>query len=169
MKYLGDYAEDYTALNTGFNTHKADGTPIALVSGAVCVYKANSITQSTAGITLATDFNSIVGLNNILVDLSTDSFYTTANDYKIVLNSGIVDSKSVAGTIIAEFSIQNRFNVSATSIRTEIDNNSVQLSGIVADTNELQTDFHTGGRLDIKLDEAKNTGVLKVWNGTGWV
>lgn len=53
-------------------------------------------------------------------------------------------------------------------IRQEMDSNSTQLTAIVADTNELQTDFHTGGRLDVKLDEAKNTGVLKVWNGTTW-
>jgi hypothetical protein len=41
---------------------------------------------------------------------------------------------------------------SAASIRAEIDANSTQLAAIVADTNELQTDWVNGGRLDLLLD-----------------
>ncbi len=37
-------------------------------------------------------------------------------------------------------------------IRTEIDSNSTQLAAIIADTNELQTDWANGGRLDNILD-----------------
>jgi hypothetical protein len=40
----------------------------------------------------------------------------------------------------------------AAAIRTEIDSNSTQLADIVADTNELQTDWANGGRLDSILD-----------------
>ena len=36
--------------------------------------------------------------------------------------------------------------------RTEIDSNSTQLTAIVADTNELQTDWANGGRLDLIVD-----------------
>jgi len=39
-----------------------------------------------------------------------------------------------------------------TQIRQEIDSNSTQLAAIVADTNELQTDWANGGRLDLLLD-----------------
>ena len=39
-------------------------------------------------------------------------------------------------------------------IRAEIDSNSTQLAAIVADTNELQTDWANGGRLDLLLDSA---------------
>jgi len=39
-----------------------------------------------------------------------------------------------------------------TQIRQEIDSNSTQLAAIVADTNELQTDWANGGRLDVILD-----------------
>lgn len=53
-------------------------------------------------------------------------------------------------------------------IRSEIDSNSTQLSAIVADTNELQTDWANGGRLDLLLDASIPTGVVKVYNGTGW-
>lgn len=37
-------------------------------------------------------------------------------------------------------------------IRAEMDSNSTQLAAIVADTNELQTDWANGGRLDLLLD-----------------
>ena len=41
---------------------------------------------------------------------------------------------------------------SAAAVRAEIDANSTQLAAIVADTNELQTDWANGGRLDLILD-----------------
>lgn len=39
--------------------------------------------------------------------------------------------------------------------RTEMDNNSTKLAAIVADTNELQTDWVNGGRLDALIDSIK--------------
>ena len=118
MQYLGDYAEDYATLNFKFSTHKADGTP-ATLSGtpAISVYKANGTTQSTAGITLSVDFDSVTGLNNVLIDLSADAFYAVASDYQVVITTGTVDSVSVVGTVLAHFSIENRFNeVNVTAI-----------------------------------------------------
>lgn len=44
---------------------------------------------------------------------------------------------------------------SAASIRAEMDSNSTQLAAIVADTNELQTDWVNGGRLDVLIDAVK--------------
>ena len=41
---------------------------------------------------------------------------------------------------------------SAADVRTEMDANSTQLAAIVGDTNELQTDWADGGRLDLILD-----------------
>ena len=40
----------------------------------------------------------------------------------------------------------------AADVRTELDANSTQLAAIVADTNELETDWSDGGRLDLILD-----------------
>ena len=119
MKYIGDYAEDYATLNFKFSTHKADGTPIALAgTPAISVYKANGTTQSTAGVTLTTDFDSVTGLNNVLIDLSADAFYAVANDYQVVITTGTVDSVSVVGTVLAHFSIENRFNETVVSDKT---------------------------------------------------
>jgi hypothetical protein len=42
----------------------------------------------------------------------------------------------------------------AAAVRTEMDANSTKLAAIVADTNELQTDWGNGGRLDTLLDTA---------------
>lgn len=46
----------------------------------------------------------------------------------------------------------------AEGVRTEIDSNSTQLTAIVGDTNELQTDLTNGGRLDLILDELTTQG-----------
>jgi hypothetical protein len=107
-------------------------------------------------------------------------------------------ARTITGGTITTVSDKTGYSLTVTpptaaQIRAEIDSNSTQLAAIVADTaeiqaeladggrtdlildailadtNELQTDFHDGGRLDTKLDEAKNTGVLKVWNGSEWV
>lgn len=48
----------------------------------------------------------------------------------------------------------------AAAIRAEIDSNSTQLAAIVADTNELQTDWADGGRLDLILDATATASAL---------
>lgn len=110
MKYLGDYTEDYSDLNFKFSTHKADGTPYALAGATVKVYKSNATaTESTSGVTLTTDFDSVTGLNNVKVDLSSDAFYAAGNDYAVVITAGTVNAVSVVGTVVALFSIANRY------------------------------------------------------------
>ena len=114
--YLGDYAEDYATLNFKFTTRNTQGAgspPFNLASGAVSVYKGSSDTQSTAGITLSgSPFDtSLVGLNNVLIDLSADSFYATGNDYHVVITTGTVNSISVVGEVVAQFSIENRYDI----------------------------------------------------------
>ncbi len=111
MKYLGDYEEDYATLNFKFHTVDATGVPTTL-SGtpAVKVYKGSATaTETAAGVTLAVDFDSVTGLNNVLIDLSADAFYETGQDYAVVITTGTVDSISVVGYVIATFSIENRF------------------------------------------------------------
>jgi hypothetical protein len=139
MQYLGDYAEDYATLNFKFSTHKADGTP-ATLSGtpAISVYKANGTTQSTAGITLTADFDSVTGLNNVLIDLSADAFYAVANDYSVVITTGTVDSVSVVGTVLAHFSIENRFN--------EVDVTKISGDSTAADNLESACDNYSATR-----------------------
>lgn len=111
MTYLGDYIEDNTALNLKFTTKQfSTGAPFTLAgTPVISVYKANDITQTTAGITLTVDFDSVTGLNNVLIDLSADAFYAANNDYQVVITTGTVDGVSVVGVVVGEFSIENRF------------------------------------------------------------
>lgn len=112
MRYQGNYPEDAT-VDFKFHTHKEDGTPLTLAgSPALAVYKANGITESTAGITLSVDFDGVTGMHHVRIDTSADAFYAIANDYQVILTSGTVDGKSVVGYVVGEFSIQNRFGTS---------------------------------------------------------
>lgn len=121
MSYIGDFAEDYATLNTKFATVKSTGAPTVLSNTPVIsVYKANGTTQSVAGITLTVDFDSVVGLNNVLIDLSADAFYATGNDYQIVITTGTVDSVSVIGYVVAEFSIENRSAATPAEVNTQV-------------------------------------------------
>lgn len=93
-----------------FNTRTSAGAPITLAgTPAVAVYKRGSTTESAAGVTLTVDYDSKTGLHNVLIDTSADgTFYSTASDFDVVLSAGTVDSVSVVGTVIYEFSLANR-------------------------------------------------------------
>ena len=166
---LGDYVEDAT-LDVYFHSIDTSSDPMvpATLSGtpAISVYKANSTTQSTAGVTLTADFDSVTGLNQVRIDTSADAFYTTAADYAVVVTTGTVGGNAVVGTVVATFSIENRSHAlasvctelrlaeldagnlpadiaalpTAAQNRAEMDSNSTELAAIKADTNELQTD-----------------------------
>ena len=106
--YLGNLTEDQT-LDCSFSTHSAAGVPITLAGTPVVkVYKGNSTTETATGVTLSVDFDGVTGLHHVRVDTSADAFYQPGNDYSIVLTAGTVDGVSVAGTVLATFSIENR-------------------------------------------------------------
>lgn len=166
MQYLGDYAEDYATLNFKFSTHKADGTPIALAgTPEISVYKANGTTQSTAGITLSTDFDGVTGLNNVLIDLSADAFYAVANDYQVVITTGTVDSVSVVGTVLAHFSIENRFNETVVSDKTGFSLSDAGIDAIFDRNSSLSISFEnlinrSYQLLNNKMNVTDATGVV---------
>jgi hypothetical protein len=60
-----------------------------------------------------------------------------------------VDAGAVATGAVTEF--QSGLGTAA-DIRIELDSNSTKLASILADTNELQTDWANGGRLDLLID-----------------
>jgi len=113
MEYLGDFTEDFTALNVKFLTvdlgSNSTRVPTTLAgTPVISVYKDNSLVQITTGITLTVDFDGIVGMHNVLIDLSADVAYTPGSDYQIVLTAGTVDGDSIVGRIVGTFSIENR-------------------------------------------------------------
>lgn len=69
-------------------------------------------------------------------------------------------------TALADFKATGFSTHTAADVRTEMDNNSTQLVAIVADTNELQTDWTDGGRLDVILDSLSSLTGEDAFTGT---
>jgi hypothetical protein len=93
-----------------FNTRKLNGTPITFGgSPAISIFK-DSVTESTAGVTINLDYDGIVGLHEVVINTSLDTdFYVVGKDYDIIVTSGTVDSISVVGQKLGTFSLENRF------------------------------------------------------------
>src|SRR4051794_38737446 len=89
-----------------FTTRDA-GVPASLAgSPVVSVYKNNSLTESTAGVTLIADFDGRTGLNHVTVDTSVDvAFYTNGGHYDLVVTAGTVGGTSVVGEVVGSFEL----------------------------------------------------------------
>lgn len=110
MNYLGDYEENHETLSFKFTTKNVSAVPTTLAGiPVVSIYKTNDLVQSIAGVALTVDFDGITGLHNVLIDLSSDAFYAQGGDYQAVITTGTVNGVSVVGEVIAEFSINNRY------------------------------------------------------------
>lgn len=109
MRQLGSIIAGST-FDFKFSTYDTDGAPITLAgTPAISVYKDNSTTQTTTGVTLTTDFDSVTGLHNVRI-VTTDSFYAGGSNFQVVITTGTVDSISVVGTVLAEFSIDASYH-----------------------------------------------------------
>ena len=85
------------------------GTP------AVSIYKDNSTTESTAGVSLTPDFDSSTGLNHLTIDTSADtSFYANDHSYDVVITAGTVGGNSVVGEVVGEFTLAAQPAISST-------------------------------------------------------
>lgn len=105
---LGDYSENST-INFKFTTRSINGIPTTLTSGSLVIYKGSSVTNTNSGVTLTSNFNSIVGLNHVTIDTSSNSgFYSTGADYQIIVASGLINTIPVSGEVLESFSIRNR-------------------------------------------------------------
>ena len=115
MQYLGDFAADTAQVDFSFNTRKSDGTPVALDGGGLAVYK----DDATTALVLSADCDIAAvatGQYNVTVYVTQpDSPFVAGSDYKVVLSAGTVDGTSVAGTVLAQFSIENRYTGSSAS------------------------------------------------------
>ncbi len=147
--WLGDYAEDYATLNFAFTTRTTAGVPFALANTPViAIYKGSATgtekTSAESYITLSVDFDSIVGLNNVLIDLSGDAFFAVGEDYKVVITTGTVNSVSVVGETVASFSIENRsVNAQVTTIASDLVLAQADLDTLTSDTAAIELDTGT--------------------------
>lgn len=107
--YLGDFVAG-AVVDHMWDTNAVDGSSIdRATNGTLSVYKANSTTQSTAGITDTEAFDSLTGVHHIRITTASDgTFYAAGNDFMIVLSGATIDGKSV-NAVVAQFSIQNRY------------------------------------------------------------
>lgn len=106
MQYLGDKSPGAT-ITLWFTTADSDGAPTALSSGAISVYKDNSNTESTSGVTLTASADSRTGANRVVIDTSADgSFYSAGSDFTVMITTGTVDSVSVVGYVVGRFSLR---------------------------------------------------------------
>ncbi len=135
MQYLGDITSG-TTIRGSFNTRTAAGTPITLGGTPVLsVYKDAGTTETTTGVTLTVDFDSRTG-HHVFAVVTTDGFYSTGSDYRVVITTGTVDGTSVVGTEVGSFSIQNRTvgtGLDAAGVRSAIGLASANLDTQLAD------------------------------------
>lgn len=113
----GDYQDSNQTIYLYFNTVGTDGVAETLSSGAIEIYEDGSTTQITTAETLTASFDSVVGYNQVAIDLN-DSGFETGKTYTVVLSGGTVDSVSVTGRIIGVFSV-GRY-ASATDIKSSV-------------------------------------------------
>ena len=137
MAYIGDFRLGDT-FDTKFTTRQISGAPSTLSSSPVIsAYPSNSTTELTAGITLTVDFDSRTGLNHVRVVASNGNGYATATDYQLVITTGTVNSVSVVGEVIGEFSIEHR---SALMPTTAARTATVDASGrVLSDVDTIKT------------------------------
>lgn len=123
MAHLGDF--DTSAVVYGKFTTYRPSTGAAFTLGgtpALSVYKDNSTTQSTTGVTLTADFDSVTGLNHFAIDTSADgTFYAAGSFFDIVITTGTVDSVSVVGSVVGSFTLRKNSALKPTTAGRTLD------------------------------------------------
>lgn len=104
--YLGDFTK-YETVYHQWETTDASGNSVNPTSnGTLIAYKNSNAAQSTTGISGFIGWDSFTGIHNLEVDTS-GAFFTTGDDYSIVLSGATIDSRTVS-SVICRFSIENR-------------------------------------------------------------
>ena len=129
---LGDFDTGST-LYFKFTTFRpSTGAPFTLAgTPAISVYKDASTTQSTAGVTLTVDFDSVTGLNHVAVDTSADgTFYAAGSFFDVVVTTGTVDSVSAVGVVVGRFTLRKTACLKPTTAGRTLDVSSGGEAGI---------------------------------------
>ncbi len=106
MRHLGNIALDQT-IDFLFSTNSQAGALVAPTTpGTVTIYKDNSASGTTNGVTYTPSFNGLAGVNLVTIATS-DAFYAAGHDYAVVLAGAVVDSQSI-NAVVAGFSIAFR-------------------------------------------------------------
>lgn len=119
MKSLGDYAAGSVIYGKFTTFRPSTGAAFTLAgSPAISVYKDNSTTQTTTGVTLTVDFDSVTGLHHFAIDTSSDAtFYSAGSNFDVVVTAGTVDGVSIVGAVVASFTIERAFETGLPLLR----------------------------------------------------
>jgi hypothetical protein len=123
MKHLGDF-DTSTVVYGKFTTFQpSTGAPFTLAgTPALSVYKDNSTTQSTTGVTLTVDFDSVTGFHHYAIDTSADgAFYAAGSFFDIVITTGTVDSVSAVGVVVGSFTLRKSSALKPTTAGRTLD------------------------------------------------
>jgi hypothetical protein len=127
---LGDF-DTSSVVYFKFTTFRpSTGAPFTLAgTPALSVYKDNSTTQSTTGVTLTVDFDGVTGLNHVAVDTS-DAFYSAGSFFDVVITTGTVDSVSAVGVVVGRFTLRKTACLKPTTSGRTLDVSSGGEAGI---------------------------------------
>jgi hypothetical protein len=178
---LGDF-DTSTVIYGKFATYRpSTGATYTLAGSPVLsVYKDNSTTQSTTGVTLSVDFDSVTGLNHFAIDTSADgTFYSAGSFFDVVITTGTVDSVSITGSVVASFTIRKNSALKpATAGRTLVvdaaglaDANTVKLGPTGSGTAQTARDIGASVLLSAGTGTGQldfTSGVVKA-NATQWL
>lgn len=168
MSGVPDFTLEDT-LDFKFTTRQfSTGAPFAFASGAIEIYEDNSTTQITGAETLTLEFDGVTGLHNLRVAATAANGFENGKSYHCVVSAGTVDSVSVVGEVVQQFSIGR----SAAAV--DLANGTDGLGEIKAETALIVADTGTDGVVIAPVqgpvtftgvtDEA---GITLVGQGTG--
>jgi hypothetical protein len=160
---LGDFDTSAVIYGKFVSVRVDTGAPATLTSGALSVYKDNSTTQSTTGVTFTGDFDSVTGLNHFAIDTSTDgTFYSAGSFFDIVITTGTVNSISAVGFCVGQFTLRKNSALKPTTAgRTLV----VDASGL-ADANAVKLGPTGSGTAQTARDIGASV-LLSTGTGTG--
>jgi hypothetical protein len=93
-----------SVLDFKFSTTQ-DGVPTTLAgTPVVSIYKDNSTTQTTTGVTLSVDFDGMTGCHNVRVDTA-DAFYASGSSFQVIVTTGTVGGMSIVGHVVDAFTL----------------------------------------------------------------
>ncbi len=105
-EFLGDFEAGDTIYGK-FTTRQTSGAPIVFAgSAAIATYADATTGENSTGVTLTTNFDSVVGLNHYAIaTASNTTVYATGTQHVLVATGGTVNGVTVAGETIARFSL----------------------------------------------------------------
>lgn len=108
-----------STLRFNFTTRAFDtGIPTALLGSPVLsVLEEDNATPITAGVSVSVDRASVGGLNQATIVATTGNGYEVGKYYSVYISTGTVDSVSVVGEVVAEFTVEERNAVLQDSVR----------------------------------------------------